>query len=291
MKKFPIFDVYGQEAERLLQARKSVRLIHSTGDVDASGDELEIPVRDMLARRLPSKYLVGHGHVVDSKLNVSPQFDVIIADSNATPILYEGENGAQYFPYESVYAIGEIKSTYYKSGYYVRKFTESVKTLLNDFYREDVPGNYIGHGITLGRGLSSGISSDKQNEIFSFMLLGSKNDMNEEELNAQLSQTDYNHPNVICFLDGSTVTKAHVLETEKGHELGALALVQKFGESSDLRLVNINFTNENKSASALTTLMLALFQHLNRTRLKEPPFGAYVESIMTGSPHESRTIK
>lgn len=154
MKKFPIDEIYSHEASILLEAKKSVEIIHKTGDIDASGDELEIPFRQMLTKRLPLKYYVGHGHIVDSDLNVSPQFDVIIAGSSATQILYDGENGTQYFPYESVYAVGEIKSSYYKSSKYVQKYTSVVKQVLEDFYKEPVSGNYIGNGIELGAGLS-----------------------------------------------------------------------------------------------------------------------------------------
>ncbi|MGP7733591.1 DUF6602 domain-containing protein [Oceanimonas smirnovii] len=291
MKKFPIFDVYRQEAERLLNAKKSVSVIHSTGNIDASGDELEIPFREMLTRRLPSKYLVGHGHIVDQHLNVSPQYDVIIADSNATPILYEGENGTQYFPYESVYAVGEIKSSYYKNNKQPQKFVENVERLLTNFHREDVPKNYIGHGITLGDGLSSGIQVDKQNEILSFMVFGSLNDFDEEDLAKQLSSLNGEHPNIMCFLDGTVVTKAHLELTSQGFKLGPLALAAKEKRVPDFHKVSIKFTNEHASASSLTVLMLSLFQHLSRTMLKEPPFRAYIESILGGSSYQAVRIK
>ncbi|PSX20972.1 DUF6602 domain-containing protein [Photobacterium kishitanii] len=291
MKKFPIFDVYSQEADRLLHAKKSVKLIHSTGDIDASGDELEIPFREMLSRRLPSKYFVGHGHIVDQNLNVSPQYDVIIADSNATPILYEGENGTQYFPYESVYVVGELKSSFYKNSDQVKKFASNVETLLTEFFREDVPSNYIGNGITLGRGFSSSTTVAKQNEILSFMVFGSKNDFTEENLKVQLQESDGAHPTLLCFLDGSVVVKANIHETARGMNLGPLALGANVAKSESLNVVSIHFNNELKSASSLTVLMLSLFQHLNRTLLKEPPFDSYVESILAESSHNSKTVK
>jgi len=218
-------------------------------------------------------------------------YDVIIADSNATPILYEGENRTQYFPYESVYAIGEIKSSYYKTSKQPQKFSENVDRLLTNFYREDVPNNYIGHGITLGDGLSSGIHVDKQNEIFSFMVFGSLNDFDEEDMAKQLHSLDGEHPNIMCFLDGSVVTKAHLESTSQGFNLGPLALAAKEKRVPDLHKVSIKFTNEQASASSLTVLMLSLFQHLSRTMLKEPPFGAYVESILGDSSYQAATIK
>jgi len=153
MKKLPINEIYSHETSILLEAKKSVGIIHKTGDMDASGDELEMPFRHMLAKRLPLRYYVGHGHIVGSDLSVSPQFDVIIVDSSVTQILYDGKNGTQYFPCESVYAVGEVESSYYKSSKYVQKYTSAVRQVLEDFYREPVLSNYIGNGIELGAGL------------------------------------------------------------------------------------------------------------------------------------------
>jgi len=66
-------DVYREEVARLISARQHSKLIHGSGDIDASGDEIEVAFRDLLRRKLPSQYFVGHGHVVDESLAVSPQ--------------------------------------------------------------------------------------------------------------------------------------------------------------------------------------------------------------------------
>ncbi len=291
MKIFPIAEVYVQEASKLLEAKKSVGIVHKTGDIDASGDEIEIPFRKMLSNRLPAKYYVGHGHIVDSDLNVSPQFDVIIADSSATPILYDGENGTQYFPYESIYAIGEIKSSYYKNSKYVENYISSVKKVTEELSREDVSKNYIGNGIELGSGLSVNGSKEVQNQLFSFMLFGSKNDCNSTELKQQLdSSNSIPNPNIICFLDGSVITRSNLIETTEGYSLGPLEMDTLKQKKEELGLVEVNFTNDDKSGQAIAVLMLGLIKHLTSTRLKQPPFEKYVNSILAIAAHTGKVI-
>jgi hypothetical protein len=290
--KLPIDEIYSHEASKLLEAKKSVGIIHKTGDIDASGDELEIHFRQMLAKRLPSKYYVGHGHIVDSNLNVSPQFDVIIADSHATQILYDAENGTQYFPYESVYAVGEIKSSYYKNRKYVQKYTSAVKDVREQFYREPVSGNYIGNGIDLGPALSVNGTREIQNQLFSFMLFGSKNDCEPSELNEQLTASNSTpNPNIICFLDGTIITRSNLIENAGNYSLGALELDPLRQNRNELGLVEISFSNKDKSGQALATLMLGIINHLNSTRLKNPPFDKYIASILETAAHTGNIIR
>lgn len=292
MRKFPIDEIYLHEASKLLEAKKSVGIIHKTGDIDASDDELEIPFRQMLTKRLPFKYYVGHGHIVDSNLNVSPQFDVIIADSSATQVLYDVENGNQYFPYESVYAVGEIKSSYYKSSKYVQKYTYAVKEVLEKLYREPVSGNYIGYGIELGKGLSVTGTRETQNQLFSFMLFGSKNDCEPSELNEQLTASNSTpNPNIICFLDGTIITKCNLIENADSYSLGPLELDPLRQCNNELGLAEINFSNEHKSGQALATLMLGITKHLSSTMLKSPPFDKYTKSILESAAHTGTIIR
>lgn len=292
MRKFPIDEVYKQEASKLLEAKKSVGIVHKTGDIAASGDELEIPFRQMLSKRLPSKYYVGHGHIVDGEMNVSPQFDVIIVDSSATQILYDSEDGTQYFPYESVYAVGEIKSSYYKNSKYINKYISSVKKVIDGFSRDPVSSSYIGNGVELGSGLSVDGTRDIQNQLFSFMLFGSKNDCEANEFNQQLNESaSLPNPNVVCFLDGSVITKSKLVEVEGAYSLGALELDPLRQNNSDLGLVEVNFSGEDKSGKSLAVLMLGLIKHLNSTMLKSPPFDKYIGSVLSSAAYTGKVIR
>jgi len=46
--RFEIHRIYQQEAERVIHARNRSQTIHKTGDIKASGDEVEAPVRALL---------------------------------------------------------------------------------------------------------------------------------------------------------------------------------------------------------------------------------------------------
>ncbi len=93
----------------MVAARAKALLIHHTGDPDAAGDEVEQAVRTVLRRKLPSAYYVGHGRVVDARWASSSQLDVVIADNLGASVLFRTAAGTEYFPYESVYAVGEVK--------------------------------------------------------------------------------------------------------------------------------------------------------------------------------------
>src|SRR6266550_9409493 len=130
--------VLQSDAAEIVAAREKSRLIHGTKNINASGDEVERVVRRILRRKLPQLYHVGHGHIVDSSGSNSPQLDVVLTDNSQSPVLFEAENGTQYFPYEAVYAVGEIKSTYYKAEHPIEAFANTLKTIRNTLQRDPV---------------------------------------------------------------------------------------------------------------------------------------------------------
>ena len=105
----------------------------------AAGNEVEIPTRDLRRSNLPSQYHVGHGHIVDAALNVSSQLDLVIADGGVSPILYKAKDGSEFFPYEGVYAFGEIKATYYKNEKPIHGFVETISTIQIGLHRARLP--------------------------------------------------------------------------------------------------------------------------------------------------------
>lgn len=289
MKRFQISNIYEKEAQDLLNSKRSMSIIHATGDIDASGDELEIPVREFLRKRLPEKYYVGHGHIVDKNLNVSPQFDVIIADSSATPILYDTENGTEYFPYESVYAIGEIKSTYSKSSKQIVNFSNSIDTLKSQMFREAVNKHYIGHGIQLGEEFGISGVNDIRNNLFNFMIFGSSGNCTTTDVKTQLEQnTRYSNPNIICFLDGLIITQ---LKTDNnGKPISSYVFEPWDAQTIKTKLARLKYTHDNKSGMALAVLLLSLSSHLSKTLLKSPNMTDYLTTMLTESRAEGEVI-
>lgn len=192
------------EAAEIVAAREKCLILHQTKDIDAAGDEVEVCVRNLLRRRLGHNYYVGHGHIIDSEWRVSPQFDVIVADSSVVPSVFRSENGTEYFPFESIYAVGEIKATYHRAKKPIQKFVES-SGKLSGLSRPDVPENYIrahSGGFYFGKGIVSADRKGKQNEIFTFMLFAGGGDFEVKDMANFYSNTPTEQlPNVVCLLD------------------------------------------------------------------------------------------
>ena len=134
--KFELELVFRSDAADILAARTKARMMHHGHDFRAAGDEVEIAFRKLLSRKLPTLYYVGHGHIVDEQLHESSQLDVIIANNTGSPILFRAENGSEYFPFEGVYAFGEVKSSYENSKRYIHAFSDTLKKIRSQLHRE-----------------------------------------------------------------------------------------------------------------------------------------------------------
>jgi len=76
----------------------------------AKGDASELEWVDMLNSYLPRRYQVDKAFVIDHEGSVSDQIDIVIFDRHFSPFLLR-QNGANYVPAESVYAVIEVKPT------------------------------------------------------------------------------------------------------------------------------------------------------------------------------------
>lgn len=141
-KKLDIPAIFKSEANEMIKAREGAIQIHGT-DIRAAGNEVEMSVRAYLKRMLPSRYYVTHGHLIDINGEVSSQLDVIVADNSNIPSLMTTMDGTEYIPIDSVYAIGEIKSTYYKSEKYIEGFSNVISDIRNRLYHEEIPNTVI----------------------------------------------------------------------------------------------------------------------------------------------------
>ena len=70
----------------------------------------ESVVRDFLKFIVPSSLDISTGFLISSMEDISTQCDIVIFDSGMTP-LYQGGERQRFFPIESVFCVGEVKST------------------------------------------------------------------------------------------------------------------------------------------------------------------------------------
>ncbi|MBI3158371.1 MAG: hypothetical protein HYZ26_02080 [Chloroflexi bacterium] len=73
------------------------------------GREREDVLRIFLERYVPSKYGIATGEIVDDRLAVSKECDLIVFDHLNCPYLYSTQ-GVRVFPSEPVYCVIEVKS-------------------------------------------------------------------------------------------------------------------------------------------------------------------------------------
>jgi uncharacterized protein DUF6602 len=186
------------EAAGLIAARTKAVLIHNVKNISAAGGVVETTVREVLRKRLPSKYYVGQGHIVSPTLKTSPQFDVIVANSDSSPVLFQDDNGTEWFPFEGVYAIGEVKSSYDKRKKPIEAFSENIRRTKTEFNwpKRDTIARAYEKG---GGHVQNTIAFD---QLFSFMVFVDSGNFKPEEIEEFYKDTPAEYlPNIPYLVD------------------------------------------------------------------------------------------
>lgn len=273
-RKLSIDSFFNFEADHIEIAHKQVKLIHNTGDIPASGDELEIAVRKFFEIKLAEKYYISNGHIIDINLNTSPQLDLIIADNFKTPILYKTLNETEYLTYESIYSYAEIKSSWDKK--YIQDFTITKERIENFLIREKVSPNFIDTG---GKGIKLDIpttKNDYKNPLFTFMFFASSEKFSFTHIKDLYEKTDWKFlPNVICFFDKGLIVNINKrLLNEKTFKINLYPEFMLNKEENEWVLLNYD-----KKRSSLGTLYYILLEHLNSCVLGYPNMLNYMQQI------------
>ncbi|TAM61275.1 MAG: hypothetical protein EPN50_07090 [Chloroflexota bacterium] len=198
------------EQDELAAARKRGAVFHGTTDIRAAGNEVETAVRHLIRERLPAAYGVGHGHIVDRTKAVTGQFDVIVYDHSSAALIARAEDGTSYFPYECIYAVGEVKTTYRVAEDPVSKLSEAVLAL-RSMDRERPGGNrgLVKSGYKAGVTLPTDLPY--RNPMFSFLVALEAGAFSAEEfrrLATNIKAPD--RPSLVTLLDlGFAAAMAH----------------------------------------------------------------------------------
>lgn len=96
-----------QKQRHLLAALEIVPEFTSHGTT--VGDDSEANWARVLREFLPARYGVAKGHVMDSRGATSQQIDLLVYDSQYTPLLAQTSSGDLFVPAEAVYAVFEVK--------------------------------------------------------------------------------------------------------------------------------------------------------------------------------------
>ncbi len=281
LSKLNIEEIFRQDAQKIIEARNRAKLIHNTSDIKAAGNEIEEEVRSFLRKRMPSNYYVGHGHIVDSDKQTSPQFDVLISDNTNIPILLRSNDTTEYFPCESVYAIGEIKSSYNKSDGQIKKFCESMKLVKGEMKRELIYNTAFNGQVkndTLMRDMILSRPNKVLNALYSFMLFidSTKFDMNEFEECISEYGNEY-LPNHIILLDKGVIFYGDIENNTMVFER-----YPEFAEKEKQWLLSPFGDSEDKNGNHLSFLYWNIMEHLNSSLIEPTNLLPYFNSQFVG---------
>ena len=274
--------VFRQDAEDLRQAREKSKRVHPS-DIRAAGNEVEEAVRNYLRRMLAPRYHVTNGHLIDSNHEVSPQLDIIIADNfSGLSSLLTTADGTEYVPVESALAIGEVKSTYYKSHGYYEKFASDLKNLAG-MHRPLIRNTYFGGGRPNDDALLSDIVFPSQNKylnsLFSFMLCVDGGDFDFTDVKELLTSVDPSHlPALVVLLDKGVVTYGKM--EDRG--LASTSYPSDVQDGYDWCFFQSRFGEGGSLEGAhLARLYGAVIAHLSNCRLDPPRASQYLEAVTT----------
>jgi hypothetical protein len=288
-----IEEIFRQDAQKIIEARKRSKVIHASSDIKASGNEVENAVRDFLRSRMPSNYYVGHGHIVDNNRQTSPQFDILISDNTFIPILLRANDSTEYFPSESLYAIGEVKSTYEKHKKPIKAFCESLKLVKEKMSREIVFNTAYNGEIknsTLMRDMILQRNNKVLNAIYSFMIFvdSEQFDINEFK-DCQKEFGNKYLPNHIILLDKGVIFYGRITETEMVFER-----YPEYAENQENEWTLSAFgadKEKEKAGNHLGFLYYNLLEHMNSSLLEPVNLMPYFNNLFVGRKSEMISIK
>ncbi|NLT49015.1 MAG: hypothetical protein GXX92_11455 [Clostridiales bacterium] len=292
MAKLDISKLFRDSAKAFSDARERCIQVHPT-DIRAAGNEVEITVRDFFQRMLPHRFHVTHGHLIDQNGTVSPQIDLIISDNTGIPSLLTASDGTRYIPVESVFAIAEIKSTYYRSQRPISGFSKTLKIIREEMARPLVP-NTAHDGLqdtTTMRDLMLGCPHKYLNPLFSFMIFVNDGDMSDDILDSELQENlDADLPGMTVALNRGVIFYCRQNEQGLSFEKYPSHVTP---EKHSWRVSPLSGGSESGSLEGnhLGMLYYALISHLNQSFLEPPDVRPYFSSMLIGRKSTTREIK
>lgn len=281
---FEIRDYFRKDQEKIMMAfRLSDSIRSQLKDIRSSGNEVEIAVRDFFKTKLFPKYHVSDGHIIDSRKKVSPQFDIIISEQSQNPVFYTLEDKSEILYYESIYAFGEVKRSYYREDI-LTNFSKNVEKIKTEFYREPINPNVLlssGAKITLGQKITS---FKLRNPIFSFLFIVDSCGLDMNKLKEDLRNIKSNSaPNIIVFNDLGIIVNIDAVKFQNGKL--QINLYPEFVENGEWY-----FLKWDHPEDILAFQYMLIIQHLNDSLLGTPNLIKYGAEVFDFSLHNFQKI-
>ncbi len=276
MGQLSIKDFFWQDVLKIQNACKQADIIRGQAkNIRTSGDEVEITMRNFFKEKLAPKYHVTTGHIVDESMTITPQLDVIIADNIKSPVLVTLTDNTQYVFYETVYAIGEVKKSWYNDSL-LEEFSKTLKTIKTQLSREDVGKNVLECGDNMLRIKSEVTTNPRRNMLFSFMLFA-EGSAKFDKIKKTIDATPNEYlPNVMAFMGAGVVVNVNKALLDKNKV--EINLYPELVTKEEGEWIFIGLDEENQR---LTYLYMLLLEHLKQTVVSTPNIQNYTRKLIT----------
>jgi len=290
MKPLDLPAIFKSDAEDIIKAREDAIRIHGT-NIRAAGDEIELSVRDYLIRMLPPRYYVSQGHLIDKNGNASSQLDVIVSDNFNLPSLMTTKDGTRYIPIDSVYSVGEIKSTYYHANKPIEAFSEKIKDIKENLYHPDIL-NTAYEGVnddTLVRDIILDKGNRILNQIFYFAIFVSSGDFKLEDISKHYTNQEIKFlPNLVVLLNKGILLRASFQNDRFKFNLHP---EDPKNEEEDWFICPIIGADSGSiEGNHLGFLYYSLMEHLANSYLDPPSLEGYLSRLMIGRKSQTQKI-
>jgi len=239
----------------------------------AAGDEVEQAIKDFFVNKLFPHYHVCDGHIVDSNLKISPQYDLIISENTKNPVLFNLADKSELIYFEPVFCFAEIKRSFYSKDL-LTKFSENIKRFNNEIRREELPPNFIETG-------KNGLLTEQplttlplRNPLLKFIFFVDSSELKFNILENYLKSEEVsNLPNYIVLLDSGVVVNLNKEAYEQG-KVRVNIYPQYEKEENFWALINLDSEN-----NVLIYQYLLLLEHLNNTIVGTPEVLKYTNQL------------
>ena len=274
-KKLEMHEFYRHDLEKILMASRLAGAIQrDEKDTRTCGDEVEIAVREFFKSKLQPKYHVSDGHIIDKELNVSQQIDIIISDAMKNPVFDTHANGSELVFYDSVYAYGEVKKSYYEPDI-LQKTSENLKRFKQTMKREPIGANVLECSNDLLMLKQTMVDNPQRNMLFVFLFVVDSKGANLDKIKEELCATPNSElPNIIVFLD----TGIYLNVKKSSLQAGQRPVINLYPNDGDTDQEWRLLTFDNPSG-VLNYAHLLLQEHLRTSIVKAPDFLEYSDYI------------
>lgn len=271
--KLPLTSFFRHDLEKINMAyRLSGSIQSGLKNIRAAGDEVEFAVRNFFHEKLYPKYHVCDGHIIDSSLKASPQFDIIICENSKNPVLFDLADKSQLVYYETVYCYGEIKKSFYNPCIF-KDFSDNLQRLNHELKRDAIPPNFIEcaqSGFQVAEPLTK---LPLRNPLLTFVFLANSSALRISQLEDYFSNTPNEHlPNFITLLDQGLVLN---INKEKYSKRELEINLYPAYEKKDSQWILLPLSNDE----ILLYQYLLILEHLNNSVLKTPEIRQYTKGL------------